>query len=296
MRRTLPIFFILLASAGSVQARGLLIPEEKSVPPLAMLNHQVSHHHRGPGGHHPGRTDLPQPHRPPARSDLHLPGAQGRQRPQVHHVGRRQGDDRRAGRGRQGPPDLHRHRPPHPGSRPARIHRQQPAPAARLPGPAQGRPEDRAQLHRPSPRSDNGLVEYVYPLKTDGKATAHAGEVLPQGDPQVAARRSRTSTARRTPSPSRAPNDKRGDASASRRTRRCSTRTSSSSTRLGDKDVGLTALTHRPDRRRGRLLHAADLAAGRAVARRSRCRATWCSCSTPPAACAARRWRRPGRP
>ena len=33
---------LLLAGAGSVQANGLLIPEEKSVPPLAMLNHKVN--------------------------------------------------------------------------------------------------------------------------------------------------------------------------------------------------------------------------------------------------------------
>ena len=36
----------------------------------------------------------------------------------------------------EGPQDLHRHRPPHAGPRPARVHRQQPAAAARLPGPA----------------------------------------------------------------------------------------------------------------------------------------------------------------
>ncbi|MCI0458305.1 MAG: VWA domain-containing protein [Gemmataceae bacterium] len=41
MRRLLPVL-LLLACAGPVQARGLLIPEEKKVPPLAMLNHLVS--------------------------------------------------------------------------------------------------------------------------------------------------------------------------------------------------------------------------------------------------------------
>ena len=29
---------------------------------------------------------------------------------------------------------------------------------------------------------DSGLVEYIYPLKTDGKATADAGRVVDQGD------------------------------------------------------------------------------------------------------------------
>src|SRR2546423_9064912 len=42
MRRCLPIFATLLLWSGSVQAHGLLIPEEKTLPPLAMLNHKVS--------------------------------------------------------------------------------------------------------------------------------------------------------------------------------------------------------------------------------------------------------------
>ena len=42
MRRLLPVLLILLAAAAPAQARGLLIPAEKKYPPLAMLNHQVS--------------------------------------------------------------------------------------------------------------------------------------------------------------------------------------------------------------------------------------------------------------
>ncbi|HYT87729.1 MAG TPA: VIT domain-containing protein, partial [Gemmataceae bacterium] len=41
MRRVLPLL-VLLAAVAPAQARGLLIPKEKTVPPLAMLNHQVS--------------------------------------------------------------------------------------------------------------------------------------------------------------------------------------------------------------------------------------------------------------
>src|SRR5947209_8824019 len=41
MRRTLPILVVLLTWTGPAQARGLLIPDEKSLPPLAMLNHRV---------------------------------------------------------------------------------------------------------------------------------------------------------------------------------------------------------------------------------------------------------------
>jgi Ca-activated chloride channel homolog len=41
MRRVLPVLAFLVL-AGSVRAHGLLIPEEKNVPPLAMLNHKVT--------------------------------------------------------------------------------------------------------------------------------------------------------------------------------------------------------------------------------------------------------------
>src|SRR5438309_9747581 len=42
MRRSLPILMLLLACTGSVQAHGLLIPEDKTIPPLAMVNHRVT--------------------------------------------------------------------------------------------------------------------------------------------------------------------------------------------------------------------------------------------------------------
>src|SRR5438270_11922310 len=42
MRRCLPALALLLLPAGAARAHGLLIPEEKSVPPLAMLNHKVT--------------------------------------------------------------------------------------------------------------------------------------------------------------------------------------------------------------------------------------------------------------
>jgi Ca-activated chloride channel homolog len=42
MRRVLVVLTLLLAGSGSARAHGLLIPEEKSVPPLAMVNHRVT--------------------------------------------------------------------------------------------------------------------------------------------------------------------------------------------------------------------------------------------------------------
>src|SRR5262245_5279276 len=45
MRRLLPavaLLGVLLAGSGSARARGLVIPTEKSLPPLGMLNHKVT--------------------------------------------------------------------------------------------------------------------------------------------------------------------------------------------------------------------------------------------------------------
>jgi Ca-activated chloride channel family protein len=42
MRRILPLLALLLAGAGNAWGHGLLIPEDKSLPPLAMLNHKVT--------------------------------------------------------------------------------------------------------------------------------------------------------------------------------------------------------------------------------------------------------------
>jgi Ca-activated chloride channel family protein len=42
MRRFLPVLTVLLAFAASASANGLLIPEDKQLPPLAMLNHKVT--------------------------------------------------------------------------------------------------------------------------------------------------------------------------------------------------------------------------------------------------------------
>src|SRR6266481_4403591 len=42
MRRFLPVLAVVVAWAGAAQANGLLIPEEKSLPPLAMLSHKVT--------------------------------------------------------------------------------------------------------------------------------------------------------------------------------------------------------------------------------------------------------------
>ena len=42
MRRLTAVLVLGLFISGSAQARGILIPKEKDVPPLAMLNHHVT--------------------------------------------------------------------------------------------------------------------------------------------------------------------------------------------------------------------------------------------------------------
>ena len=41
MRRILSVLVLALAWAGSAGAHGLLIPEDRTLPPLAMVNHRV---------------------------------------------------------------------------------------------------------------------------------------------------------------------------------------------------------------------------------------------------------------
>src|SRR5947209_13176645 len=42
MRRSLAVLMLVLVGAGTARAHGILIPTEKKVPPLAMLNHHVT--------------------------------------------------------------------------------------------------------------------------------------------------------------------------------------------------------------------------------------------------------------
>ena len=93
-------------------------------------------------------------------------------------------------------------------------------------------------------------MEYIYPLKTDGKATATLESVRHRGDHQVAARACRTSTARRTPSPSRRQTDKEVTV-IFERNQGLLDKDFQMFYQLGDKDIGLTAMTHRPIAKEG---------------------------------------------
>ena len=172
LRLALPAFFVdWRPSPGRRRAAGLLIPEDKKLPPLAMVNHKVT----VTIDDQVAVTTVEQTFRNHTDRNLEatylFPVPKGASVRQVHHVGGRQGDRRRTARRQEGPPDLHRHRPPHPGPRPARIHRQQPAAAARLPGAARRATRRSKISYKSIAPKDGGLVEYVYPLKTDGKGT-----------------------------------------------------------------------------------------------------------------------------
>ena len=255
---------------GRARAAGLLIPEDEKLPPLAMVNHKVDRRHRGPGGRHHRRADLPQPHRP---------------------------------RSSKRPTSSRCPRAPASTSSPCGS-------TARRPAASWSRPSKARKIYTDIVRrtQDPGLLEYmgnnllrlrVFPVppKGDQKVTISFTSVAPkdgerrrvrlpaqdrrQGDRarskssrsrsthQVAARRSRTSTARRTPSPSTRKSDKRSDRSTSRRNQAHARQGLPALLRLGDKDVGLTAADAPADRGRGRLLHVADLAAGRSCRRRA---------------------------
>ena len=294
MRRYLPVAALLLAWAGTAHARGLLIPDDKTRPAAGDAQPQGDHRHRGSGRRHPRRADLPQPHRPAPRSHLRLPRAQGRQRQQVHHVGRRQGSEGRDS------------------SRPPRPARSTPTSSAAPRTPAcwstsattccssrssRSRPTATRRSPSASPSvaaNENGIVEYIYPLKTDGKATATLEDF------SIKATIKSQHAIQNVYSPTHAITLKRTN--------------DNEVTVSFDKNQalarqGFPALLL--DRRQGRGPDDADASADRqrrtATSRMlispeggdaegaSRCRATWCSCWTPPAACAASRWSRPAR-
>ena len=257
MRRYLPVWPCCWPGPGPSTAHGLLIPEDKTLPPLAMLNHKVTIAIED----QVAVTRVEQTFRNHtdrhARSDLRLPRAQGRQRQQVHHVGRRQGSQGR---------DW---------SRPTRPARSTPTSSAAprtpacsstwattccsckvFPIPAHGDQKVDAELHQPSPPTRTALVEYIYPLKTDGKATSHAGRVL-----HHRRRSSRSTASANVYSPTHAitlkrANDKEVTVNFDK-DQGLLDKDFQLFYSTGDKDVGLTALTHRPIATRGRLLHAA---------------------------------------
>ena len=144
MRRYLPVAALLLAWAATAHARGLLIPEDKSVPPLAMLNHKVTIAIED----QVAVTRVEQTFRNHTDRPLEatyvfpLPKGASLDHFSMWVDGKEvKGEIIEAAKRARG---LHRHRSTHAGPRTARVPRQQPGPAQGLPDPRPRRSENRA--------------------------------------------------------------------------------------------------------------------------------------------------------
>ena len=171
--RDLSALPLCLFGVGTAQAHGLLIPEEKTLPPLAMLNHKVKIAIED----QVAVTRVEQTFRNhtdrPLEATYVFPVPKGASvnKFTMWVDGKEvKGELVEAEKARA---DLHRHRPPHAGPRPAGVHGQQPA-AACASSPSRRRATRRSTLSYTvrRRRKTADLVEYVYPLKTDGKATS----------------------------------------------------------------------------------------------------------------------------
>jgi Ca-activated chloride channel homolog len=171
MRRLLPVAALLLAWAGAAHARGLLIPDDKAVPPLAMLNHKVTiaiddqvavtHVEQTFRNH----TDRPLE----ATYVFPLPKGASLDHFSMWVDGKEvQGEIIEAAKAREVYTSIVR-RTQDPGL--LEYLGNNLAQLKAFPIPAHG--DQRVALTFQSvAAADNGSVEYVYPLKTDGKATA----------------------------------------------------------------------------------------------------------------------------
>ena len=245
MRRSLPVAVVLLAWAGIASARGLLIPDDKTLPPLAMLNHKVTiaiedqvavtHVEQTFRNH----TDRPLE----ATYVFPVPKGASVNKFTMWVDGKEvNGELVEAAKARRSTPaSSAAPRIPACWSTSATTSLQ----LQGLPDPGPRRPEGGPELHQRRRRRERQPGRVRLSAQDRRQGHRHAGRVLHHGDHQVAARRQQRlqPDARHHP---QAHQRQRSDGHLRQATRGCSTRTSSSSTRLGDKDIGLTALTHRP--------------------------------------------------
>ena len=136
-----------LAGSTVVCADGLLIPTDRTLPPLRLSYQRVEVAIDCSGRHDHGRAVVSQHDGPRPRGRVYLSAAGGRLGSRFLDVGRRQAVQGQSRRRARCPADLRRHRPPVAGSRPARIHRSRPLENADLPRSAPGRAEDPDHLH-----------------------------------------------------------------------------------------------------------------------------------------------------
>jgi Ca-activated chloride channel family protein len=170
MRRFLPVLALALAWAGPAAAHGLLIPEDRNLPPLAMVNHKVSI----AIDDQVAVTRVEQTFRNhtdrPLEATYVFPVPKGASVNQfTMWVGDKEvkGELLEAGKARQVYTDIVR-RTQDPGlleylgNNVLRMRV--------FPVPAKGEQKVALRYTAVAPR-DAGVVEYIYPLKTDGKAT-----------------------------------------------------------------------------------------------------------------------------
>ena len=261
MRRFLPILTLLLAWAGSAPAHGLLIPEEKTLPPLAMLNHKVTITIED----QVAVTRVEQTFRNHTDRQLEatyifpVPKGASVNKFTMWVDGKEvKGELVEADKAREIYTDIVR-RTQDPGLLEYignNLLRMQRLPRSR----PHGDQKVAAQLHRPSPATQGtGRVHLPAQDRRQGdgdarRSSASSATIKSQHAVQNVYSPTHAITIKRT-------NDQRGDRSASTANQGLLDKDFQLFYSLGDKDVGLTALTHRPISSRGRLLHAAGLAA-----------------------------------
>ena len=229
MRRCVLAVAVVLTCLTSVQARGLVIPVDKSIPPLAMLNHRVN----VTIDDQVAITKVEQTFR--NHTDRQLEATYVFPVPKGASVSKFtmwvdgkevKGELVEAAKANQIYTDIVR-RTQDPGL--LEYIGNDLLKPARLPGPAQGRPEDRDQLHLH--RHEGPRARRVHLSAQDRRqGDQHARGVHAQAEPEVAAPHPEhlQPDARHHDQPQR----RQGSGHrASRRARPCSTRTSSSSTR-----------------------------------------------------------------
>ena len=247
MRRFLPVLTVLLAWHHLVQAQGLLIPAEKSRAAAGDAQPQGDHHHRGPGGRHHA-SSRPSATTPTGRSKR--PTSSPSPRAPASTSSPCGSTARKSTASWSRPPRpaqiYTEHRPPHPGPRPARIHRQQPAAACAS---SRSRPSGDQKVTLSYTARRAAATAAWSSTSTRSRPTARRprrwkkfsikATIKSQHAVQNVYSPTHAITLNRT-------NDKRSRRSASTSNQGLLDKDFQLFYSLGDKDVGLTALTHRP--------------------------------------------------
>ncbi len=245
MRRLLPLLTVILAFAGPSKAAGLLIPVDKSLPPLAMLDHKVDIAIEDQAA----ITKIEQTFRNHTDRQLEatyifpIPkGASVRKFSMWVNGKEVPGELVEADKAKQIYTSIvQRTLDPglleYMGNNLLKLRV--------FPVPARGDQKISISYTSIAP-SDNGLVEFLYPLKCDARAASTSEGIRSQSISEVAAFLCKISTRRRMPSPWPGPMIKEA-VIGFEKDQAVLDRDFQLFYALGNKDVELTALTHRPN-------------------------------------------------